>query len=111
SHKPLSALLLDVDYFKQINDSYGHGVGDQVLRKLAEQFTSVLRENDIVGRWGGEEFFILLRDCPRENAVTLAQKLRSLLASQPLLASHPQLQVTISLGVVEHRSGESLGQL
>lgn len=111
SHKPLSALLLDVDYFKQINDSYGHGVGDQVLRKLAEQFTSVLRENDIVGRWGGEEFFILLRDCSRENAVTLAQKLRSLLASQPLLASHPQLQVTISLGVVEHRSGESLGQL
>jgi diguanylate cyclase (GGDEF)-like protein len=111
SHKPLSALLLDIDYFKQINDTYGHGVGDQVLRRMAVLFKSVLRENDIVCRWGGEEFFILLRDCSREDALVLAQKLRRILASQPLLPTHPQLQVTFSLGLVEHRGGETLAQL
>jgi diguanylate cyclase (GGDEF)-like protein len=74
-------------------------------------FKSVLRENDIVCRWGGEEFFILLRDCSREDALVLAQKLRRILASQPLLPTHPQLQVTFSLGLVEHRGGETLAQL
>ena len=76
SNLPLSAVLCDLDHFKQINDVYGHEKGDQALAAASAALRSSLRESDLAGRYGGEEFLILLPDTPLEGAVVLAEKLR-----------------------------------
>ncbi len=110
SRKPLTALLLDIDYFKRINDLMGHGVGDQVLRGVAVRLQQELRDNDVISRWGGEEFFVLLKDCSLHQGVALAEKLRHQLSSHLLLPQYPQLVVTLSVGVAEFIPGETLTQ-
>jgi len=74
--KPLAAVLFDLDHFKQVNDVYGHGKGDEVLAAMADAARSGIREADFVGRYGGEEFLILLPDTPLEGAEVLGEKLR-----------------------------------
>jgi diguanylate cyclase (GGDEF)-like protein len=94
---PLSALLIDLDHFKQINDTYGHGRGDEVLAATAEAMRSAVRESDFVGRYGGEEFLILLPDTDREGALRSAEMVRAAVAA----VSIPKVdrQVTTSVGV------------
>jgi len=98
SGNPLSAIMLDLDHFKHVNDKYGHTAGDRVLRDVAACCLDQLRETDIIGRYGGEEFFILLPDTPLPGARQLAERLREAIALRTSTASGG-LRVTASLGV------------
>lgn len=105
--KPLSLLMLDIDYFKQINDSHGHKVGDDVLKKLVETCQKTLREVDIIGRIGGEEFAVLLPETPREQAAEVAERLRAeLQESRVLLPQGLPIHFTVSIGVASMTSSE-----
>jgi diguanylate cyclase (GGDEF)-like protein len=93
-----AVILLDVDHFKKVNDTYGHPAGDAVLRNLAERIRMNLRKGDTFGRLGGEEFGILLPDVDAKAASDLAERVRMAVAAQPLV-QEPELPVTISLGI------------
>ena len=95
--KPLSALLFDLDHFKQVNDLYGHGKGDAVLAAVADAARSGIRASDFVGRYGGEEFLLLLPDTGREGALVLAEKLRA--AFSALSIAGLERRVTASFGI------------
>lgn len=98
---PLSILMMDIDHFKQINDSYGHKVGDLVLQKLSESCRAILREVDIVGRLGGEEFAIILPETAAEESQEVADRLRIQLASTPVSIDGGKLvRFTVSIGGV-----------
>src|SRR5262249_14987580 len=98
--QPLTALMLDVDHFKQVNDRFGHHVGDQVLRALADRCRSALRSIDVLGRYGGEEFAILLPGTSRHNAaMVLAERIRQRIADDPVNTDAGQVPVTVSVGV------------
>lgn len=105
---PLSILLFDIDHFKQINDTYGHNVGDDVLVSVATAVQECLRPSDTVGRWGGEEFVVIAEQTGREAAIQLAERLRQLIAG---LAVQPVDRVTVSIGVAEWLPGMSDKQL
>jgi len=94
----LSVILVDVDHFKQVNDSHGHSIGDQVLRHTAERILTALRSSDSVGRYGGEEFLVLLPKADLTGGRDVAERVRQLVANRPIIES-PEVQVTISLGV------------
>jgi len=102
---PLSVVLADIDEFKDVNDAHGHAVGDEVLRAFAEVLRETLRESDVAGRWGGEEFLLLLPGADEEGAAQLAERVRIRLARRTI-ASAPDLRVTASFGVAEY-AGES----
>ena len=97
--RPLSCLLLDVDHFKQVNDTHGHAAGDTVLREAARRIVSSSRISDVVGRYGGEEFVVLLPETDGGEAVSAADKLRSLLASDPIAVGQASIQIRASIGV------------
>lgn len=98
---PLALLLLDIDRFKTINDTFGHTIGDQVLQQLARTVRENLRQRDLLARLGGDEFVILLLEAPRQEAARLAERLRETVQSQPLEIERATIHVTISLGVAE----------
>lgn len=93
---PLSVLILDIDDFKSINDRFGHNEGDSVLRRLAELMRQSTRETDCVGRWGGEEFIVVLTDTPYADAMRAAEKIRASVAAAAISAKR---EITISVGV------------
>lgn len=101
-HKMESCLaLVDVDHFKKVNDTYGHQAGDVVLRTLAGKLKEGVRTGDLVGRWGGEEFILYIRQAGLEGAVTLLERLRSEVEGTDIpVSSESTLRVTISSGVV-----------
>jgi diguanylate cyclase (GGDEF)-like protein len=97
---PLSIVLLDIDHFKSINDQYGHKVGDYTLRQLAQIISENLRRYDRAGRWGGEEFIVILPDTQLPEAITAAERLRSKIAETKFfLENGESFSVHISLGV------------
>jgi len=98
--RPLSALMLDIDHFKAINDRYGHQVGDAVLTRVGELLQSSIRQIDVAARYGGEEFMILLPDTDSANASTLAERLRDTLARAVISMPAGPISVTVSIGVV-----------
>ncbi|MBQ5465235.1 MAG: GGDEF domain-containing protein [Fibrobacter sp.] len=100
---PVSFMIFDIDHFKNINDTYGHLVGDEVLVNLAKLVQSMIRNTDSLVRWGGEEFVILSDDTSIQNAAFLAEKLRKAIESATLIT---QQQVTCSFGVTEMVPGE-----
>jgi diguanylate cyclase (GGDEF)-like protein len=108
---PLSAVMLDLDNFKLINDQHGHLAGDEVLRRFAERLRAALRQSDILCRWGGEEFILLLKNTDRHAAHELAEKLRQHCAEQRYPVGGEALQVTVSLGLSQWRPGEALHDL
>jgi two-component system, cell cycle response regulator len=102
THRDLSTLALvlcDVDRFKQINDTHGHTVGDTVLKQIAVRISSTLRASDSVGRYGGEEFLLILPHADIKSGRDVADRVRTAVAAQPITAGTLQLGVTISLGV------------
>jgi diguanylate cyclase (GGDEF)-like protein len=102
--------LIDLDHFKTINDNHGHGVGDQALRGFAEQAQAVLRATDTIGRWGGEEFLLILAENgPGEPTVGI-ERLRDALATTSICAEVPELRVAFSAGLTRYRDGEPVGQ-
>jgi diguanylate cyclase (GGDEF)-like protein len=107
---PLSVVLADLDGFKDVNDVYGHAVGDEVLRTFAEVLRETLRESDVAGRWGGEEFLLLLPGADEEGAAQLAERVREGLAGRSI-PSVPGLRVTASFGVAEYAGEANTEQL
>ncbi|BCB96673.1 diguanylate cyclase response regulator [Dissulfurispira thermophila] len=102
--EPLSLMMLDIDFFKRINDTYGHGCGDEILKQISSALLSVLRAEDIVARYGGEEFIILLPNTSAEGAITAAEKLRATVQNRTFVCKDSnngdmRLSVTISIGV------------
>lgn len=104
---PLCAVLFDLDYFKTVNDSHGHLAGDRILQEIAGITKKSVRENDIVARWGGEEFLVLLKDCPLQQAIAIAEKLRTTIAGHEFSLRGGDILLTASLGVAEHAHGET----
>jgi diguanylate cyclase (GGDEF)-like protein len=96
---PYSVMMLDIDYFKSINDTFGHQTGDVVLRDIARILKICLRLGDMVGRYGGEEFLAILPHTPLNDARTIAEKIRCLIAEKTF--SEQKIQITISIGVAE----------
>ena len=96
--QPLAALLVDVDRFKSINDTYGHQTGDSVLIETANRMKGAIRRYDSIGRYGGEEFLILIPGCDDESAQLQGERIRSALADAPFDAGDAPLQVTCSIG-------------
>ncbi len=105
----LGVLLLDIDHFKRVNDTYGHAVGDQVLRGLADRCRALVRQVDIVGRYGGEEFAFLLPETDLFQASAIAERLRSAIAENPFTSEQGPIAITVSLGV--SRAGRDLSSL
>jgi len=95
----LSVIMLDIDHFKEVNDTYGHETGDQVLEKIAALFNAQLRKIDILGRYGGEEFSLLLPETELAGARETAERLRRVMADTPIETGQGLLNITISLGV------------
>jgi diguanylate cyclase (GGDEF)-like protein len=97
----LSLILFDIDHFKDINDSYGHLAGDYVLQYMCRVIKSKIRRSDIFGRYGGEEFLIILPEIPRKGAYLLAEKIRRLIQETDFVFDQLKIPVTISLGITE----------
>jgi two-component system cell cycle response regulator len=97
--RPVSVIMADLDHFKRINDTLGHLAGDQVLRQAAGRMRSVLRPYDTVGRYGGEEFLIVLPGCGWGAAASLAERLRQCIATEPMTVEGNSVPVTLSLGI------------
>lgn len=109
---PVSVLLLDIDYFKRINDTHGHEAGDVVLKVFAERLTSQLRALDIAARYGGEEFVILMPGSGLAEAELAAERMRRNVANTPFkLAADLELPVTVSIGLAQASSGEVMESL
>jgi len=107
SGRPAAVVLFDIDHFKSINDRFGHGTGDHVLRRVGELVRSELREVDLAARWGGEEFCVLLPDTGANASVEVAERLRAALAGSRMAAPDGSLfPVTASFGVALPRPGE-----
>ncbi|VXB87169.1 Diguanylate cyclase (GGDEF) domain-containing protein [Pseudomonas sp. 8AS] len=111
SQSPLCALLIDLDHFKQLNDSYGHLAGDEVLRGFAQTLQGNLRQSDIICRWGGEEFILLLKDTDSATARLLAEKLREQSAASSVPFNGVNLQVSTSIGLTELHDQDTLDRL
>ncbi|MCP4091330.1 MAG: GGDEF domain-containing protein [Gammaproteobacteria bacterium] len=94
-----SILLLDIDHFKEVNDSFGHHVGDEVLIAVVDACIKSLRKSDIIGRYGGEEFIAMLPLTPPEEAFIVAEKLRQSIASTPIPTKQGSIDVTVSIGI------------
>lgn len=105
---PVSFVILDIDHFKDINDTYGHTTGDDVLSNLSKLIQSKIRNSDVLVRWGGEEFVILCGDTPLQNAQFLAEKLRQAIESTDLI---PERKITCSFGVAEMIPDEDVKKL
>lgn len=106
--QPLSVLMYDLDFFKTINDNYGHDVGDSVLIELTDLINQHIRQTDSHARWGGEEFMLLLPQTRLEKARNQADKLRTLIDNHQFSAP---VNVTMSLGVVQHQPAEQIPAL
>ncbi len=105
--KPMSGILFDIDHFKHVNDTLGHLAGDAVIRQVAELAQTVVRESDVVTRWGGEEYLVLLNDCKLPQALMIAEKLRLRVAAHNFALPSGPMTVTISLGVAQHDENET----
>ena len=97
-HTPLGIVILDIDRFKLINDTYGHAAGDSVLRELSHRFRESIRPYDTVGRYGGEEFLVLLPGCDSSNTIKQAERFRRMLAEMPIRHNESDFKVTASFG-------------
>jgi len=105
--RPLSILMLDLDHFKQLNDAYGHAAGDLALQRFTTLCCSTLRNIDIFGRWGGEEFVALLPETDAEGAAVIAERLRKAVSESVLMYNGNRITHTVSIGVAQYRAGET----
>jgi diguanylate cyclase (GGDEF)-like protein len=105
NQRPGSLMMFDIDHFKKVNDTHGHPAGDEVIRQTAARLREALRTTDIAGRYGGEEFAVILVDTPAEGGRTLAERLRKLIEAQTVRHDQTGIRYTISLGVAEFHAG------
>lgn len=105
---PLSLAICDLDYFKKINDNYGHQAGDRVLKVISRSIAKRLRQVDFFGRYGGEEFVVILPETNLENAHNLLEKIRAAIAGTSFSYKDEPLVITLSLGITEFRAGDTI---
>jgi len=109
---PMAVLMLDLDHFKRINDTLGHLAGDAVLKETATRLTHAVRSYDSVGRYGGEEFLVVLPGCDSNQALRIAERIRCAIAQRPIDTHEAQLEFTVSIGLTlassEHSANEVL---
>jgi diguanylate cyclase (GGDEF)-like protein len=98
-HRPLSLVIADLDFFKKVNDTYGHAVGDEVLKAVSAILQQSTRSTDLAARYGGEEFTLLLPETNLDDALAFAEKVREIIESTPVGTQAGPLKVTVSLGV------------
>jgi len=106
--KSATVILADIDHFKRVNDSLGHAAGDEVLKEVARRMKSDLRPYDVVGRYGGEEFLIILPGCDLPNGVRRAEQIRNQIANEPVHTPSGPVSTTISMGVTVTAFGPDL---
>lgn len=108
-HKWSFALLfIDIDHFKQVNDEYGHAVGDQVLTMVARTLQGVARTHDFIGRWGGEEFVMVVTGTDEPGLLSVAERVRTLVENSGLRTEKGEIRVTVSIGATVPESGDSI---
>ena len=97
----MGVLLIDIDHFKKVNDQFGHLSGDEVLKHLAARIAKILRNGDVVGRYGGEEFCVFLPNTNENDASVLAERIRAGIEANPFTESHSTIEVTVSVGIAD----------
>jgi len=108
---PTAAVMVDIDHFKQVNDSFGHELGDQVIRQVADTIGRLSRATDVVARTGGEEFLLILPDTDLASARLLAERIRSTIGERPLVIDGQRIAITISAGVASVTGSTDLDEL
>jgi len=111
SETPFSLIIFDIDHFKSVNDTYGHSVGDEILCELTERVRTSIRSQDILCRWGGEEFLLVLPQTDISHLGGIAEKLRALINSTPFLEASLSLTISCSFGCAQGMPGENLDDL
>ncbi|MDK2884360.1 GGDEF domain-containing protein [Pseudothermotoga sp.] len=106
--RPFSLIMIDIDWFKKVNDTYGHQIGDKVLQELGALLKKSLRASDIVSRWGGEEFLVLSLESDEKGAITLAEKIRSEIENYSFAEN---IKITVSIGVCSAKNHETIDEL
>lgn len=109
--KEISAIMIDIDYFKLINDKYGHSSGDDVLKNFSKILKKSIRLNDVIGRIGGEEFLLVLDNTPLEGALKVAERIRGEVESQEVKSNNKKIKYTVSIGIATLQSETSLEDL
>jgi diguanylate cyclase (GGDEF)-like protein len=109
--RPLSAILFDIDQFKEINDTHGHGAGDEVLKWISAQFQAELRQVDLIARYGGDEFLALLSETDLTDAHLIADRLRSKISQMAIPAGDIVIKITLSAGVATVEANDDLQKL
>lgn len=109
--KQVALVCIDIDHFKEVNDTFGHQAGDLVIRAVADVIRQQTREADTLCRWGGEEFLLLLDDCSVDEAAERAESIRKAVKKQSVAFGREDIRVTLSCGVAQHRAGEELFSL
>ena len=104
--KPMAVLVLDIDNFKEVNDTYGHNTGDIVLKRVAQTIRRSIRDSDVAFRYGGEEFVILLPGAGKKGALKVAEKIRATMEKTPVETEFGELKITVSIGATLIRKGE-----
>jgi diguanylate cyclase (GGDEF)-like protein len=107
---PFSIALIDVDHFKQINDQHGHEVGDQTLIFLANELRQLVRAQDAIARWGGEELLIFLPETPAAGAGLVAEKVRARFASAKVVVAGHEIALTMSVGVASQAADQAIDE-
>jgi two-component system cell cycle response regulator len=97
--RPLSLAMIDIDFFKKVNDTYGHAVGDDVLKAVSKRYADSVRSTDLVARYGGEEFAVMMPETELDDAIAFAEKIRALIQDTPIETQAGPIQATVSLGV------------
>ena len=107
----LSVILFDIDYFKKVNDEFGHLAGDAVIKNIVKISMNTIRESDVLCRWGGEEFLILLKECSLDDAYEISEKIRKTIRRTPIVYEGKKIFSTISLGVSQYHPSEKKDSL
>ncbi|WP_163469112.1 GGDEF domain-containing protein [Fusobacterium sp. IOR10] len=108
---PFGLMFLDIDFFKKVNDNYGHNIGDEILKMVGKVFTSACRDNDIIGRWGGEEFIGVFENIDEKRIIEIADRIRMLIENSELDIDNEKIKVTISIGVSLIKNDEIIESL
>ncbi len=111
SGHPLSVMMIDLDGFKSVNDSYGHPVGDDVLHQVSQRLQSVLRSDELLARYGGEEFTVLLAHSALPDALTVAERVRQVVAEAPFTVGRIEIPLTISIGLATSQGEGTAAEL
>ena len=106
-----SVLLVDVDHFKTVNDRYGHETGDQILRDVARLMKHALRKQDVISRWGGEEFLVLLPGSTQVEAAEIGERLRLLVQHSKFIFNGHEVSITVSIGVGNSASSKDVDHI